>query len=252
MLKKYGNSEEVLEILNENKINSTTIEIPQELLKEVFFKAMNKEITLEKAQEILNIKDRETLRVKFLQYAETSDNEEIRNLYKKYVENHNKDYSDINFRMLAIRMVRERKSQSEIAKELGIPPRVISREFEKFSKDKDLSFYNFIKSYNEARMVKANFSDYVLNLQILFLDKYEQEHQDELHENTSKTKKQERIEKEEFYLKEEERLKSEGFTQKEISEKLGISVSTLRRLKLSNRKREVLKGEGEEITLDKD
>ena len=45
LLKKYGNSEEVLEILNENKINSTTIEIPQELLKEVFFKAMNKEIT---------------------------------------------------------------------------------------------------------------------------------------------------------------------------------------------------------------
>ena len=252
LIKKYGNNENLVETLKNNKANSTTLELPQELLEQVFIKAMNKEITLEEAQKILNIQDKETLRAKFLEYAESSENEKIRNLYKNYMKDHERDYSHINFRLLAIKMVKAGVSQSDVARYLEIPPRVISREFEKFSKDEDLSFYNFIKSYNEAMMLKTEFTNYTISLQNIFLEQYEKTHQDELY-NIPKSKKQERMEREEYYVKEEARLKKEGLTQEQIAERLGTSVSTLRRARNNIKKREVLAQiEAESKTPDKE
>ena len=59
LTKKYGDSEKLRQVLEDNKANSTTMEIPQDLLRDVFFRAMNKEITLEEARSILGIKDKE-------------------------------------------------------------------------------------------------------------------------------------------------------------------------------------------------
>ena len=201
---------------------------------------MNKEITLEEARKILGVKDKETLRTKFLEYAESSNDEKIRNLYKKYIESQAQDYSHINFRLLAIKMVRLGENKTDLANKLGISPRTVSREFEKFKNDDNLSFYNFLKLYNEAMMTKRRFSAYELRVQNIFLDEYEREHYSELY-GVRKTKEEERIELEEFYVREEERLKkTKGLTQQQIAERLGISVSSLRRARINVKKRKVL------------
>ena len=90
LFKKYGNDENLKEILKEYKDNSTALEIDSELIAEVFEKAMYKEITLTEAREMLGIKDKETLRMVFLKYAENSENEEIRTLYNAIYRNRNK------------------------------------------------------------------------------------------------------------------------------------------------------------------
>jgi len=242
LFKKYGRDEKLIEILKEYKDNSTALEVDSELLAEVFEKAMNKEITLTEAREVLGIKDKETLRMKFLEYIGNSDNEEIRNLYKKYMEEHERDYSHINFRVIAIEMIGEGVSQSEMARRLNIPARTISREFEKFKEDEDLTFYNFIKEYNQAVMRKYKFTKYERVMQQFFVNQYEHDNYDELYKE-SKTKEEERIELENHYMEEEERLKAKGLTQAQIADELGISVSTLRRVKKNVQKRKVLQDE---------
>lgn len=249
LTKKYGDSEKLRQVLEDNKANSTTMEIPQDLLRDVFFRAMNKEITLEEARSILGIKDKETLRMKFLEYAENSEDESIRDLYKKYMET--QDYSHINFRLEAIKMVRHGLSQTDIALELGISPRTVSREFEKFKNDDDPSFYRFIKLYSEAIMTKKIFTQYELQVQDLFLDEYEEKHYLEIY-GPRKTKEEERIEMEEHLVAEEKRLKGEGLTQRQIAEKLETSISSLRRARLNVQKRKLLETTGKNLEDDDD
>jgi len=237
LVKKYVGNEEMLQkivdIMSKNKANSTTIKIDKNLLKEVFEEYLEGKILAKEACEKLGIKDKETLRNKFAEFVANSADDEMKKKYEQYQEKNNPDYSMINFRLVAIDMIRGGYSQTDMAKMLGgIHPRTISREFEKFKKDEDQLLYQLVKSYSDMQMKHHKRTEYEIMYQNIMLDKYEIEHKDLLMEpQKSRTEiKKEEIEQRVSQIKQ---LENQGLTQKQIAEKLETSVSGIRRAKIA-------------------
>ena len=237
LVKKYSGDESMLkkidEVMSNNKINSTKINIDENLLKEVFEEYLDGKILAKEACQRLGIKDKETLRNKFAEFVANSQDKDLKKKYAEYVENHARDYTMINFKLVAIDMIRGGYSQIEMAKMIGgIRPRTISREFEKFKKDEDLTLYILVKTYSDMKMKRHKMTNYETRLQNLLLDKYEREHEDLL-EESKKSKTEIKKEEIEEFVFEVRKLESEGLTQKQIAEKLGTSISGIRRAKLA-------------------
>ena len=226
-------------LLKENRDKSTTIFVDNEQMEEQFWKIMNKEITLEQAGKNIGILNKETMKNKLIEFVQMSNNPEIIKLFSNYILKHNADYTNINFRLIAIDMIRLDYSQSEMARTLSLSPRVLSREFAKFEKDEDKAFYKFIKKYSDSKMRRESFSEQQREEMIDFLDKYSIEHQDLLQEAlTSRT--EEKIKKERYILEQENILKREGYTQKEIAKKLNVSESYIKRARKNEKYRQMV------------
>lgn len=251
--KRYANDKDKLELIKlimfENREKHPSVEIEQDLLEQTFFKVMNREITLKEAQKILGNIDIQTLKEKFAELVVQTEDLEIPSKYLEFIES--QDVSKINFRVMAIKMMRLGLTQSDIASELGISPRTVSREFEKLKYDADTRLYDLLKAYGDMQMKKHKFTC----SEFLILDKlltdYE-EHHPHLLVMPEKSKEELAIEKQNYLVSEEAKLKAEGLSQAEIAKRLHVSISTLRRAKVARkyreaiRKKALLEGEKEE------
>lgn len=245
LIKKYSRNEKMLqkivEVMAENKKNSTTLYIDEEQLKEVFEAYLEGNILGKEACEKLGIKDKETLRNKFAEFIQNSDDENLIQKYMEYAQKRNIDYSTINFRILAIDMMRGGYSQTDMAKmSEGIHPRTISREFEKLKNDEDQTLYKLVKVYSDMQMRHYKMNEYEFMLQEMVLAKYEKEHK-ELLQNPQKSKTQIREEQINDICVQIKEFEEQGFSQKQIAEKLGMSVSGIRRAKIAKKNQESLR-----------
>lgn len=251
---KYGTDDEELkkleELMNHNKANSNNIEIDSALMEDVFLRTMSGEITLAQAREEIAREigriDIDTLKENFLRFIqENRNNEDLLMKYRKY-KNHIKygnakeiDVTKLNFRVLAIYMIQNRISQTQLAEKIGVTPRTISRNFEELSKDEDKSLYNIIKFYSDKMMRRQKMTEYQEMIITLAINTYQQRHP-ELLSTDIKSKSEEKLEKIQFLVAEAERLKIEGLTQAEIAKRLGTSISGLRRARIFLEEHELL------------
>lgn len=242
--RKYANDKDKLDliekIMQQNKANSTAIDIDSDKLEVVFFQVINKEMTLAEAQVELGNIDIETLKEKFANLVGNSEDLEIAQKYSDYIKNKNQDYSGINFRKVAIAMMRSNYTQIEMAEELGMSPRALSREFEKLSADKDTRLYDLLKMYCDLKMKRHKFTQTELEMLERVISNYEENFSEMLKE-PKKSKSQIAREREEYLVKESEKLKMEGFTQKQIADILHTSVSSLRRARIAKENRDKLR-----------
>ena len=74
----------------------------------------------------LGISDRETVKSKLIEFVQMSNDPNIIKLFSNYIKKHNADYTKINFRLIAIDMIRFDFSQSEMATVFGLTPRTLS------------------------------------------------------------------------------------------------------------------------------
>lgn len=260
LIEKYGTDPQSLKdieaVLKNNKANSTAIEIDSALLEDVFLRTMSGEISLEQAREELGGIDKETLKSKFVDFIEqNSGNEELLRKYIAFQKPKSKesstditDYTKLNFRLLAINMILNKKSQTQLAAELDIPVRTVSREFEKFSQDTDKTLYKIVKFYNERTMKKQKIERFEEISMIMGLNQYKKRHP-ELLSDTVMSKEEQKLERMKRLVSDAERLKGEGLTQEEIAKRLGTSVSGLRRAKIFVKEQEMLNSSKKQSTL---
>lgn len=251
--RRYADDSEKLDliekIMQENKSSSSTVEVDSKLLEEVFFKVMNNEMSIKEVQETLNNIDIETLKEKFSDFVLKMKDIETLKRYAEYTGNvgiTKTDVTKINFRVVAIRMMRNNQSQVEMADSLGIAPRTLSREFEKLSEDEDTRLYDLLKAYSFQKMQRHTLTEIEKAKLGYLLDKYEEDNK-HLLKAPEKSKTEMIIEKEDFLVLESEKLKEQGLTQKQIADKLGTSISSLRRARIAKANRDNLKNKMSEI-----
>lgn len=254
--RRYAGDSEKLEliekIMQENKSSSSVVEVDSELLEEVFLKVMNDEMSIKEAQEALNNIDIETLKEKFAELVLKMEDIETLKRYAEYTGNvgitktSKEDVTKINFRVIAIKMMRNNLSQVEMADSLGIAPRALSREFEKLGEDEDTRLYDLLKAYSFQKMQRHTLTEIEKAKLDYLLDRYEEDNK-HLLKAPEKSKTEMIIEKEDFLVLESERLKEQGLTQKEIADKLGTSISSLRRARIAKTNRDNLINKMSEI-----
>ena len=162
--------------------------------------------------------------------------------YIEYLNKSGKDYSRINFKGLIIKMICENLSQSEIANAYGIPARTVSRELEKIGKsnlEEDKQLYKIAKKFSDRKMKREIIAEDELNKYRNILE--------ELFENIeiinldAESKDDIEIHNLEQFLEQVKRYEQKGYNLLQISEELGVGVSTIRRRKLKLEELEVKK-----------
>lgn len=217
---------------------STTINL-DDRIKDIATNILKGEISAREAERRYNI-DRETIKRKINQLVK-----EENILLKEYVEYLNKsgkDYGGINFKGLIIQMICDNLSQSEIATNYGIPARTVSRELEKIGKsnlEEDKTLYKIAKKYADRKMKREIITDDELKKYRIILE--------ELFENIeiinldAESKDDIEIHNLEQFLEQVKSYEQKGYTLLQISEELGVGVSTIRRRKLRLEELEVKK-----------
>lgn len=169
----------------------------------------------------------QTLRERIIEYVNNSQDEEIKRRYIEYKQRINPDYSFINFKALIIEMIKDDMSQSEIARTYGIPPRTVSRELDKLKEDEYYqSLYRIGKEHSERKMKRKPFTSLELYLIDNTLSGFD-EGPVIIDDSIPKAKQE--------YLKQKkilERADSIEGTNSDKANALGISVSTLRRMRI--------------------
>lgn len=217
--------EEFEQRLAHNK-ESSKIEMPEEDVRKAFFMLVNGEKGLKDLASELGVYY-QTLREKIIEFVNNSQDEEIKRRYVEYKQKTNPDYSFINFKALVIEMIQEDISQSEIARRYGIPPRTVSRELERLKDDEYYqSLYRIGKEHSERKMKRkpfTSFETYLVNNTLSGFDEGEVIIDDSIPKAKQEYLKQKKI------LEEADSM--EG-TNKDKAKALGISVSTLRRMRI--------------------
>ena len=202
------------------------VEIGKEDVRSAFFQLVNGEKGLMDLASELGV-HYQTLRERLIEFVNNSQDEEIKRRYVEYKQKANPDYSFINFKALIIEMIREDMSQSEIARVYGIPPRTVSRELDKLKYDEYYeSLYRIGKEHSERKMKRKPFT----NLESYLIDNTLSGFVEGpvIIDDSIPKEKQE-------YLKQKkilERADSIEGTNKDKAKALGISVSTLRRMRI--------------------
>lgn len=209
-----------------NNKESSKKEIPEEEVREAFFQLVDRKKGLMELASELGIYY-QTLREKIIKFVNNSQDEEIKRRYIEYKQKSSPDYSFINFNALFIEMIKEDVSQSEIARRYGIPPRTVSRELDKLKDDKYYeSLYRICKEHSERKMKKKSFTEFESYLIENQLNEYD-EGKVIIDDSISKEERE--------YLRQKRMLEKadsiEG-TNKDKAEGLGISVSSLRRMRI--------------------
>lgn len=233
---KYGVDSLALESLqatvDKNKASSR-VEIDPQLLEDILLRTISGKITLSQAREEIGNIDMATLKECFLRFIQDNrNNEELLMKYRQYRRKENSiDITKLNYRLLAIQMLKQRISQSDIAKQIGVTPRTISRKFEEFKNDEDQSLYHMVKFYNHKIMRRQKLTAYEEMILGLGIREYEEKHP-ELLEQTTKSQAEEKLEKIRTLVAKADDLKQEGLTQAQIATQLGTSISSLRRARI--------------------
>ena len=202
---------------------------------------------VETGMEVLGIKDRETIKDLCLDYICQVEDKDLARQYLENIERVRNDYSKINFASVAVRMLKDNLSQSEIADRMFIPARVVSREFKKLEKLDDdnepKKLYTIIKQYAEVKMRRQELSDMAMIKLDEFLDGYCERHPDFFKKQDVSKTEQVLEEKKKKFDQATVMLKA-GKTRKEIAKELGISVSSLRRILFKDSKKaQILNGQ---------
>lgn len=221
------------------------VEIPEEDIRGAFFQLINGTKGLMDVALEIGV-HYQTLREKIVEFVNNSQSEEIKRRYIEYKQKTNPDYSFINFKALFIEMLKDDVSQSEIARRYAIPPRTVSRELDKLKDDEYYeTLYKICKEHSERKMKRKKFTEFETYLIGNQLNMYDE----------GKVIIDDSIPKEKIeYLKQKkmlERADSIEGTNKDKADSLGISVSSLRRMrirveeyeKLEEQKDEERKGE---------
>ena len=202
------------------------VKIPEEDIRGAFLRLVNGEKGLKDLAVELSI-HYQTLRERIIEYVNNSQDEEIKRRYVEYKQKTNPDYSFINFKALVIEMIREDISQSEIARRYGIPPRTVSRELEKLKDDEYYQpLYRIGKEHTERKMKRKPFTSletYLIDNTLSGFDEGDVIIDDSIPKAKLEYLKQKKI---------LERADSIEGTNKDKAKVLGISVSTLRRMRI--------------------
>lgn len=217
-------------ILQYNEKEQLSIEISNEKMKNIANQIFDREITLVEASGLLNV-DISTFKEKMFDYIKNSDNIETIKKYIEYQSRINPDYSYIDFKALLIQMIKGDFSQSDMSTLYSIPVRTIGREIEKLKDDehyKDL--YDLCKENANRKMKKIEFTQFEKDLMNKVLEKYDEKF---VIVEPSKSKRQLEYERAKSIINIADNF--EG-TQKEKANEAGVSISTLRRMRLSIKK----------------
>lgn len=215
---------EFQEALKNNKKTINRIEISDQTLKEICESICDRKDTLRNIASNLSI-DEGTLREKINEFLCKSENKELLKRYMQYQNSIHPDYSHINFKALAVEMLRSGLSQSQLAAEYEIPIRTMSREMEKLKdEEKYQKLYYACKGYADKKMKKQKLTQFEKILIEMILMEYDDE--GPILVENGKSKKQIQYEKAKQNI--EAASKIEG-TEQEKAKALGIGVSTLRR-----------------------
>lgn len=213
------------------KLNRGSSMIPlDERMEEMVISILKGEITAKEASRQYHI-DKETIRRKIDEFVQKDPR--YLKLYFSYRNKSAIDYGNINFKGFIVYMLKHNMSQSEIAEEYGIPARTVSREVEKLGEseeERDIKLYNIAKICADKKMKRQELSKYEVDLYTKVLD--------ELFPDISvinfndKTQTEIEIERLEKFLVEVQMYHSQGIPAEQIAQKMGTSVSTIRRSKL--------------------
>lgn len=222
--------------LRENKINGSTIDIPEQQLKIATKEVLNEKILMEEAASKCRVHI-QTFKEKMIKYVNESQDEDLKKLYIEYQKKRNPDYSFINFKALFAEMLENNYTQTEIAEKYEISARTVSRELEKL-KDKEeyKPLYEMAKEFSNRKMKRKKFSSYENFLMENLLEKYKDEGLVLIEESISKEEIKYRKAKK---IVEQEK-EMEGTAEEKVKT-LGISISTLRRAKVEVEQYENLK-----------
>lgn len=226
------------QILSKNKAELQRKQIEDEKLKTVIEGLISGEIKSKiEALEILDgiVTDVTTLGEKMAEYVNNSNDRDLRARYIGYLAKKNPDYSNINFKALIIEMIRGQYSQTEIAKLYNIPPRTVSRELAKLEHDdvyhdlytiaKELADRQVLLGNSRQRSNRKIFTKFETRLIDNQLAEYDEGPVIIANAKSLKIRKYEKCKS----LLEE--VAKTGLSQKEAAEKLGVSVSSIRRAK---------------------
>lgn len=226
------------QILSKNKAELQRKQIEDEKLKTVIEGLISGEIKSKiEALEILDgiVTDVTTLGEKMAEYVNNSNDRDLRARYIGYLAKKNPDYSNINFKALIIEMIRGQYSQTEIAKLYNIPPRTVSRELAKLEHDdvyhdlytiaKELADRQVLLGNSRQRSNRKIFTKFETRLIDNQLAEYDEVPVIIANAKSLKIRKYEKCKS----LLEE--VAKTGLSQKEAAEKLGVSVSSIRRAK---------------------
>ena len=202
------------------------VEIPKEDIRGAFFRLVNEEKGLKDLAAELSI-HYQTLRERIIEFVNNSQDEEIKRRYVEYRQRINPDYSFVNFKALIIEMIRDDISQSEIARMYGIPPRTVSRELEKLKDDEYYSpLYRIGKEHSERKMKRKPFTNLEIYLIHNTLSGFDEG--DVIIDDSIPKARQEYLRQKKML----ERADSMEGSNKDKAEALGISVSSLRRMRI--------------------
>lgn len=227
------------QILSKNKAELQRKQIEDEKLRDVIEGLISGEIKSKiEALEILDgiVTDVTTLGEKMAEYVNNSNDRDLRARYIGYLAKKNPDYSNINFKALIIEMIRGQYSQTEIARLYNIPPRTVSRELAKLEHDevyhdlytiaKELADRQVLLGNSRQRSNRKIFTKFETRLIDNQLEDYDEGKVIIANAKSLKTRK---YEKSKSLLDD---VAKTGLSKKEAAEKLGVSVSSIRRAKI--------------------
>lgn len=220
------NRKKLEQILKYNKANSSTKEVTDLEMKNICERILQGEIGIIEAAQTMGL-HKQTFHEKLVDHINNSNSQSLKTRYIEYMKKRKPDYSFINFKALVIEMIDSNMSQSQIADEYGIPARTISREIEKLHNEEGYNdLYKIAKEFSQRKMKREEFSEFEL-----FLVKNTLKDFDEgsviIADYIPKEVLEHRKNKEIL-----QKLEQIDGTQKEKAEKLGISISTIRRARV--------------------
>lgn len=212
------------QILSFNKANSATKETNEKELRTNIEKIINGELTLNEASDLMKL-HKQTVNEKIVKYINESGDQELKQRFVEYQKRIHPDYSFINFKALTIEMIQKGLTQSEIAKQYGIPARTVSREIEKLKDDEIyLPLYEIAKEYSNRMMKRKKFETFENYLAEEIISSYNEK--EVLIDTISKREKKYKELKEKL-----EKAEEVDGTQAQKAKAIRVSVSTLRRMK---------------------
>lgn len=229
--------EKLTAILKANKSRPQRRKIEPEILEKTVQGLISGEIhTVSEASEGIGI-DIQTLQEHILDYINHSD-DELKRQYIEYETKKHPNYSHINFKALVIEMIRMQDTQSAMANKYGIPTRTVSRELAKLAKDEEFApVYKIAKELASRQMKHGNsrvenkarlFNDFE---QILINDTLNFYDEGPIIIGEPKTERETKYETAKKLLEQRQALGS--ITNKNAARLLGVSISTLRRARIT-------------------
>ena len=198
--------------------------------KSDFKKVIDKQLTLEEMAKIYNM-DVKTLKQKIQNLA--SSDIEWNKLFSEYNGKKN-DYNGYDFKAEMIEMLIEDLSQTQMAKNIGIPRETLTTKINQLGDNDELK--QELKKHSTRKKNHKKLSDEEKLKLMIFIDEYIEKNNIEKgreYENTKGTKIEQRL----FYLNQILNLYDNvkenypDLNEKQISEQLDFSPSTIRRYK---------------------